>query len=213
MTTARERQLPATRVHRDAQRNTNARRFVMVRPLGTDKHRIREIGCAVDLVAGSAGSRSPDSILVGVSAFGLADISILRQEPPGLSGRSLFGFDEEAFTLTAKPSIIATIPAFFLAGSSNPGTYLIGFEIQEDPLDVVTLIVPGSTEEVPIPDTLATIANLSFVTGAELDGLELGPGAQAFKADINVDAGHPAASLGSPVSGASLSFDVRRSDA
>jgi hypothetical protein len=66
---------------------------------------------------------------------------------------------------------------------------------------------------VPIPDTLATISNLSFVTGAELDGLNLGPGAQAFKADIDVDAGHPAAPLGSPVSGASLSFDVRRADA
>lgn len=213
MTTARERQLPATRVQRDAQRNTNARRFVMVRPLGTDKHRVREIGCAVDLVAGSAGTRSPDSILVGVNAFGQPQLSILRAEPPGFAGRSTFGFDEEAFTLTADPSIVATIPEFFFVGSSNPGTYLIGFELEETPLDTVTLIVPGSTEEVPIPDTLATIANLSFVTGAELDGLALGPGAQAFKADIDVDAGHPAAPFGAPVSGASLSFDVRRADA
>ena len=186
----------------------------MVRPLGTDKHRVREIGCAVDLVAGSAGTRSPGSVLVGVNPLSQKlQISILRADPSGLSGRSTFGFDEEAFTLTLPPSITATIPSFFLAGSSNPGTYLIGFEIQEDPLDIVTLIAPGSTEEVPVPDTLATIANLSFVTGAELDDLELGPGAQAFKGDITVAAGHPAAPLNSPVSGASLSFDVRRADA
>jgi hypothetical protein len=117
----------------------------MVRPLGTDKHRVREIGCAVDLVAGSAGSRSPGSILVGVNPFGQPQVSILRAEPAGFAGRSTFGFDDEAFTLTADPSITATIPAFFLAGSTNPGTYLVGFELQEDPLDIVTLVVPGST--------------------------------------------------------------------
>ena len=210
MTTARERQLPATRVHRDALRNTNARRFVMVRPLGTDKHRVREIGCAVDLVAGSAGSRSPGSILVGVNPFGQPQVSILRAEPAGFAGRSTFGFEEETFILTADPSIVATIPECFSVGSTNPGTYLIGFELEETPLDIVTLIVPGSTEAAPIPDTLATIANLSFVTGAELDGLDLGPGAQAFKADIDVGVDHPAAPKLSPVSGASLSFDVRR---